>query len=144
MLKQIQMVREFNTTFKKFVGDSVTPSLNVPEKVLELRETIIKEETQEIFDAVKEKDIVNLLKEYTDALVVIFGGIVEHGFDSIIEDAFRLTHESNMSKLDDNGNPILREDGKIIKGPNYKKPDLSVLFKKHISVKSSVIEDYQT
>ena len=147
MIKQIQMVREFNTKFKKFVGDPSKPSLDVPENVLELRERIIREETEEIFDAVKKKDLINLAKEYSDALVVIFGGIVEHGLDYIIEDAFRLTHESNMSKLDNDGNPVYREDGKVIKGPNYKKPDLSVLFKKTLNVVdgsgSDIVEEYQ-
>lgn len=125
MLEQIKMVREFHTVMRTYSVD--TPKIDLPIDVVELRKKLISEETKEVFEAVEKKDLVNLLKEYCDLLYVVFGGIVEHGLDDVIVEAFQLVQNSNMSKLDDNGKPIFREDGKLLKGPNYKAPDLSHL-----------------
>ncbi len=123
MLKQINMVKEFHTVMKGYKVNY--PTLFVPKNVLSLREKLIKEETKEVFES---ENLPNLLKEYCDLLYVVYGGIIEHGLENIIEDAFQLVQDSNMSKLDDNGKPILREDGKFLKGPNYKAPNLEHFF----------------
>ena len=87
-----------------------------------LRFSLIEEEFKEFEEAV---DKENVLKELTDLLYVVYGYAATYGLD--IDTAFSRVHKSNMSKLDDNGNPVRREDGKILKGPNYKEPDLSDL-----------------
>lgn len=130
MQKEIRMIRQFTEIFKKYSSSSSNPNLNIPESVLTLRRKLIEEETKEVFDAIRDNDLINTGKEISDLIYVVFGLIVELGFDDIIEDIFKLVHESNMSKLDNDGNPILRSDGKIIKGPNYKEPYLNDLFPK--------------
>ena len=127
MLKQVLMVEDFQRAMRQYI--STKPTVDVPQDVLDLRFKLIEEELKEVKKAVEEKDLVNLAKEYSDLLYVVYGGIINHGLTHIIEDAFQLVQNSNMSKLDDNGNPIFREDGKVMKGPNYKAPDLTVLFK---------------
>jgi len=126
MIEQIKMVREFHTVMKAYNLD--VPQVNLPSNIIALRKKLIEEETKEVFDAVEKKDLVNLLKEYCDLLYVVFGGIVEHGLDHLIEEAFEMVQKSNMSKLGDDGKPVFREDGKLLKGPNYKAPDLTILF----------------
>lgn len=106
--------------------------------LLTLRKTLIAEETKELFDeidcAVKELEIEKnvshetferLMKEIADLQYVLSGMVVTFGLP--MQEAFRRVHISNMSKLGPDGKPIFREDGKYIKGPNYKKPDLSDL-----------------
>lgn len=128
MIKQINMVKEFHSVMKGFKTEGY-PTLNVPNYVVSLREKLIKEETKEVFEAIEKKDLPNLLKEYCDLLYVVYGGIIEHGLENLIEESFQMVQDSNMSKLDNNGNPIFREDGKLLKGPNYKAPDMGVFFK---------------
>lgn len=108
--------------------------------LLALRQTLIEEETKELFDevqqAVKEiqnngqvcaKTHENMMKELADVLFVSFGFAASFGFP--IDEIFKRVYESNMSKLGDDGKPIYRADGKITKSPNYRKPDLSDLVK---------------
>lgn len=121
------MVEQFHKAFKCHVSDK--PTLDVPQDVIDVRKKLIQEELNEIFKAIEDKDLVNLLKEYCDELYVVFGGIVNHGLSELVEKGFELVHLSNMSKLGEDGKPIYREDGKVLKGPNYKAPDLTVLFK---------------
>lgn len=91
----------------------------------QLRWQLIFEEVKEISEGVRERDDENILKELADLLYVTYGYAASFGWD--IDEAFARVHESNMSKLDDDGNPIYREDGKVLKGPNYKKPNLEDL-----------------
>lgn len=72
----------------------------------------------------EERDIV--LKQQAKVSRMLGSGLEQYG-DVVFKEAFARVHDSNMSKLDSNGNPVLREDGKVLKGPNYKKPDLSDL-----------------
>ncbi len=108
--------------------------------LLTLRQTLIAEETKELFDevqqAIKEiradghvcaKTHENMMKELADVLFVSFGFAVSFGFP--MDEIFKRVYESNMSKLGDDGKPIYRADGKITKSPNYRKPDLSDLVK---------------
>ena len=90
---------------------------------LELRKTLIREETEELCEALDERDEENVIKEAADLLYVTVGTLVGLVGYAPVEVAFKAVHESNMSKLVD-GKPVYREDGKIIKGPNYKAPDM--------------------
>ena len=87
-----------------------------------LRFNLLDEEFQEVADANTPE---NLLKELADLVYVTYGFAATFGWD--LDEAFRRVHASNMSKLDDDGNPIVRSDGKVMKGPNYQEPDLGDL-----------------
>lgn len=93
----------------------------------ELRQKLITEEYKEVMEAFEKDDIVNLAKELADLVYVVFGTALACGFD--LDNVFRQVHASNMSKLGEDGKPILREDGKVLKGPGYFEPDIQgVLF----------------
>ena len=94
-------------------------------ELLVLRKNLIKEEVDEVFAAIKESNEAHVLKELVDVVVVCVGMADTYGWD--FDTAFKRVHESNMSKLDDDGKPIYREDGKVIKSKNYKAPYLSDL-----------------
>ena len=132
------MTEEFITAMDQDKGKEIDnrDSLNI----LRLRMNLISEETNEVEEAVAdlEKCIAEsgakeelirykaaLLKELCDLQYVLSGFAVTFGLP--FDEAFRKVHESNMSKLGDDGKPVYREDGKVLKGPNYKKPDLSDL-----------------
>lgn len=114
----LDMVRHFARTYKQ--------SLNLPwmkdtDKDL-LRLVLVKEEYAEVLSATEAED---LLKELADLVYVTYGYAATFGWD--LDEAVRRVHASNMSKLDDKGEPIYREDGKVLKGPNYQEPDLTDL-----------------
>jgi len=113
-----EMVREFHEAMGQPVGVKFDTA---PMDLVLLRRDLIREEINEIIDATS---VENLLKEYSDLIYVVVGACVTFGWD--IDEAFRRVHESNMSKLVD-GKPLLRDDGKVMKGPNYKPADLSDL-----------------
>ena len=94
-------------------------------ELLVLKKNLIKEEVDEVFEAIKESNEAHVLKELVDGVAVCVGMADTYGWD--FDTAFKRVHESNMSKLDDDGKPIYREDGKVIKSKNYKAPYLSDL-----------------
>lgn len=91
---------------------------------LELRKTLVREETEELCEALDLRDEENVIKEAADLLYVTVGTLVGLRGYGAVEEAFKAVHESNMSKLGPDGKPVYREDGKITKGPNYKAPDM--------------------
>ena len=93
------------------------------EKINNLRYDLIKEELAELKDAMKKKDLLEVADALTDILYVTYGA--GHAFGIDLDKCFEEVQNSNMSKLDDNGKPIYNESGKVMKGPNYFKPDLS-------------------
>jgi predicted HAD superfamily Cof-like phosphohydrolase len=84
----------------------------------------MQEENEEYLDACKRGDVVEIADALGDKLYILFGSILKHGLQHKIEKVFDEIHRSNMSKLDDNGKPVFREDGKIMKSNNYFKPDI--------------------
>ena len=125
MKKQMNAVKDFHDTFGLSYNDSPTVAL---EKIIELRYNLMKEENEEYIEAAKVK---NDIIEVADALGICFilcGTIIEHGMSDIIEDVFDEIQKSNMSKLGADGKPIYRKDGKVMKGPNYFKPNFSKIF----------------
>ena len=86
------------------------------------------EENKEYKIAAKNNDIVEVADALGDMLYILCGTIIEHGMQDIIEPIFDEIQKSNMSKLGEDGNPIFREDGKVMKGPNYFKPDFKKFF----------------
>jgi len=90
--------------------------------IIKLRRELIQEEFKELMEA---PFLDEVMKEACDLVYVLLGMFVEFGWD--FDEAFSRVHESNMSKLGEDGNPIYREDGKVLKGPNFEKADLSDL-----------------
>ena len=126
MKTQINKVRAFHNAFKQENG--VIPS-NTDDKTFELRHRLMAEENDEYLEACKNNDLIGIADALGDQLYILCGTILKHGLQNKIEDVFAEIHESNMSKLDENGKPIFREDGKILKSKNYFKPDLSKFIK---------------
>ena len=110
--------------FMKTFGQEVkTKSSFSTDKINKLRIDLIKEELDELNEAMKNKDLLEVADALTDILYVTYGA--GHAFGIDLDKCFDEVQNSNMSKLDNNGKPIYNNDGKVIKGPNYFKPDLS-------------------
>ena len=111
-------------TFMKTFGQEVKtkPSLS-SEKINKLRIDLIKEELEELTEAMNNKDLLEVADALTDILYVTYGA--GHAFGIDLDNCFEEVQNSNMSKLDENGKPIYNDAGKVMKGPNYFKPDLS-------------------
>ena len=111
-------------TFMKTFGQEIKtkPSFST-DKINKLRLDLIKEELAELTDAMNNKDLLEVADALTDILYVTYGA--GHAFGIDLDKCFDEVQNSNMSKLDENGKPIYNESGKVMKGPNYFKPDLS-------------------
>lgn len=127
MQKQINAVKEFHTAFK--IGHSETPTAMLAETKHLLRFNLMKEENEEYLEAVQNNDLVEIADALGDMMYILCGTIIEHGLQHKIEAVFDEIQRSNMSKLGEDGEPVYREDGKVLKGPNYFKPDLSKILK---------------
>ena len=110
--------------FMKTFGQEVKnkPSFST-DKINKLRIDLIKEELEELNEAMKNKDLLEVADALTDILYVTYGA--GHAFGIDLDKCFNEVQNSNMSKLDSNGKPIYNNDGKVMKGPNYFKPDFS-------------------
>ena len=117
-------VKIFMETFGQEVKSK--PSLS-SEKINSLRLSLIQEELDELKKAIQDKDIVEVADALTDILYVTYGA--GHAFGIDLDQCFNEVQNSNMSKLGDDGKPIYNENGKVMKGPNYFKPDLSKYIK---------------
>ena len=111
-------------TFMKTFGQEVktSPSFSTT-KINKLRIELIKEELEELKEAMNSKDLLEVADALTDILYVTYGA--GHAFGINLDKCFDEVQNSNMSKLGENGQPIYNESGKVMKGPNYFKPDLS-------------------
>jgi predicted HAD superfamily Cof-like phosphohydrolase len=121
MKKQIEAVREFHETFKQENGTE--PRL-IDENQFSLRYNLMAEENKEYFMACENQDLTEIADALGDKLYILCGTILKHGMQDIIEKVFDEIHSSNMSKVGEDGKAIMREDGKILKGPNYFRPNL--------------------
>lgn len=117
-----QLVRSFHEKFGAPVG--ARPQMIDGERAI-LRAGLIAEELEEYVEAVEASDLVGVADALGDLLVVVYGTAVEHGIDML--PIVAEIHRSNMSKLGDDGKPIFRDDGKILKGPGYSPPNLGPL-----------------
>ena len=119
-MTNFERVKKFMQTF----GQEVRSQSSFPdEKIVKLRCNLIEEEFLELKTAIKNKDIIEVADALTDILYVTYGA--GHAFGLNLDKCFEEVQNSNMSKLDENGKPIYNEDGKVMKGPKYFKPDLS-------------------
>ena len=125
--KELESVKLFH---KKFNIDYLNePKANIPDEIKELRFKLMEEENLEYLKATKENDIVEIADALGDMLYILCGTIISHGLQNKIEEIFQEIQNSNMSKLGDNGKPIYRDDGKVLKGPNYFKPNIRKILK---------------
>ncbi len=124
---KIKSVEEFHNVFQ--IGNANEMRL-IDEKDYTLRYNLIKEENEEYLEACKNGDLVEVADALGDQLYILFGTILKHGLQHKIEEVYDEIHRSNMSKLDENGQPIFREDGKILKSNLYFKPDIKRILDK--------------
>ena len=127
MQKQINAVKEFHVAFK--IGHSEYPVADLGEDKKMLRYNLMKEENEEYLEAVQNNDLIEIADALGDMMYILCGTIIEHGLQHKIEEVFDEIQRSNMSKLGENGKPIYREDGKVLKGPNYFKPNFEAILK---------------
>ena len=114
--------------FMEIYGQEVKTKSSFPnEKIIQLRYDLIKEELDELSLAIKEKDIIEVADALTDLLYVVYGA--GHAFGIDLDKCFAEVQRSNMSKLNTDGKPIYNENGKVMKGPNYSKPNLKQFIK---------------
>jgi len=118
----IEAVKEFNEAFN--IKYSKQQNANLDDKTVELRYRLMQEENDEYLEAAKKKDLVEIADALGDKLYILCGTILAHGLQDKIVEVFEEIQRSNMSKLSADGKPFIREDGKILKGPNYFKPDI--------------------
>ena len=127
MKKQLKQVEDFQKAFGGFIGEGASfPPLDR----CVLRQRLLQEEVLELHEAWSNKDIVEVSDAITDCLYILFGTAIEFGLQDKLEDFFDEVHGSNMSKLDENGKPIYRNDGKVLKSEKYYKPDLKKILDK--------------
>jgi len=125
--KELDSVKLFH---KKFNIDYLNePTANIPEEIKQLRFKLMEEENLEYLKATRENDLVEIADALGDMLYILCGTIISHGLQNKIEEIFQEIQSSNMSKLGKNGKPIYREDGKVLKGPNYFKPNIRKILK---------------
>lgn len=127
LTKHIDLVGEFHDTFK--IGNESAPTIAV-EKTFTLRHRLMEEENNEYLDACKKGDIVEIADALGDQMYILFGTILKHGLQHKIQEVYEEIHRSNMSKLDGQGQPIFREDGKILKSDLYFKPNIKQILNK--------------
>lgn len=123
MKKRIAAVTEFHKAFGLGVNDE--PIANLGDAKNTLRYNLMKEENEEYLEAAKNDDLNEVADALGDMLYILCGTIIEHGMQHKIEEVFDEIQRSNMSKLGEDGKPIYREDGKVLKGPDYFKPDIT-------------------
>lgn len=121
MKEKINSVGEFHEVFK--IGNANKMTL-VDEANYTLRYNLLKEENEEYLEACKRGDLIEIADALGDLLYITYGTILKHGLQHKIEEVFDEIHRSNMSKLDENGKPIFREDGKVLKSNLYFRPDI--------------------
>ncbi|QNM85616.1 nucleoside triphosphate pyrophosphohydrolase family protein [Polaribacter pectinis] len=128
MKKRIAAVTEFHTAFKLNMNSE--PIADIGEDRKKLRFELMKEENEEYLEAAQNNDLVEVADALGDMLYILCGTIIEHGMQDKITEVFNEIQRSNMSKLGENGKPIYREDGKVLKGPNYFKPNIKEILER--------------
>ena len=126
--RTIAHVRDFHDAFR--ITNAEAPTGNIGEREALLRYTLMREENEEYLEAANKGDLVEVADALGDMLYILCGTILKHGLQHKIEEVFVEIQRSNMSKLDDNGRPIYREDGKVLKSERYFKPDIAAVLER--------------
>lgn len=122
LMKIIEAVEKFHISFG--INNNYTPTTDVSKEMIELRHRLLEEENNEYLEAAKAGDLVEVADALGDILYILCGTMLTHGLQNKILDVFYEIQASNMSKLGADGIAIRREDGKVMKGPNYFKPNI--------------------
>ena len=125
---ELNAVAEFHSVFG--IESAKTPVASIPEQKVLLRYNLMKEENEEYLKAAQNKDLIEVADALGDMLYILCGTILSHGMQHKITEVFNEIQRSNMSKLGANGKPIYRQDGKVLKGPNYFKPNIASILDK--------------
>lgn len=128
IISVVEKVKEFHIAFN--IRNEESPIGVISEADYSLRHRLMQEENEEYLSACKNGDLVEIADALGDKLYILCGTILKHGLQHKIEEVFNEIHRSNMSKLDENGKPVVREDGKILKSNNYFKPDIKSILDK--------------
>lgn len=123
MKDKLSAVQMFHESFG--LGVRHNPVAKLDPQILELRFNLMEEENREYLEAAKNDDLAEVADALGDMLYILCGTILEHGLQYKMEAVFEEIQRSNMSKLGADGKPIYREDGKVLKGPDYFRPDIS-------------------
>lgn len=123
----IAAVEKFHDSFG--IKNNYSPTTDLSTNDIELRHRLMEEENDEYLEAAKKGDLVEVADALGDQLYILCGTILKHGLQHKIEEIFYEIQNSNMSKLDENGKPIYREDGKILKSNLYFKPNIEKILK---------------
>ena len=121
----IDSVALFHDSFG--IGNNNNPTIALTEQEIDLRHRLMAEENEEYLEAAKNGDLVEVADALGDMLYILCGTILKHGMQDKIAEVFKEIKRSNMSKLDKEGNPIYREDGKVMKSELYFKPDIKAI-----------------
>ncbi len=124
----ISAVETFHKAFK--IENNYSPTIELSTADIELRHRLMAEENEEYLEAAKNGDLVEVADALGDMLYILCGTILKHGMQSKIEEVFEEIQRSNMSKLDADGQPIYREDGKVMKSDQYFKPNIKAILDK--------------
>jgi predicted HAD superfamily Cof-like phosphohydrolase len=127
----VHEVQRFHETFGLSVARA--PVAELPPGVLELRLKLLQEELDEYRQAAEAGNLVAIADALTDILYVLFGTYVSHGLQDLATELFVEVQRSNMSKLDAEGQPIVRADGKILKSSQFSEPDLATIIVRHLT-----------
>ena len=128
MKRKLGAVKEFHTSFGLGVSEEMRADLGEQKNML--RFNLMDEENKEYLEAAQNNDLVEVADALGDMLYILCGTILEHGMQYKIEEVFEEIQRSNMSKLGEDGKPIYREDGKVLKSPNYFKPNIKEILEK--------------
>ena len=124
----VNHVKTFHESFG--IKNEESPIAEVGQKVIDLRFELMREENEEYLEAAQNNDLVEIADALGDMLYILSGTIIAHGMQHKIVEVFEEIQRSNMSKLGADGKPIYREDGKVMKGPKYFKPNIKSILEK--------------
>ena len=124
----VNHVKTFHESFG--INNEELPKSDIGENVIDLRYELMREENEEYLEAAKNNDLVEVADALGDQLYILCGTILSHGMQHKIVEVFEEIQKSNMSKLGADGKPIYREDGKVMKGPDYFKPNIKSILEK--------------
>lgn len=121
--KVVDHVREFHDVFG--IGNEHEPTADLTQESVLLRYRLMREENEEYLEAASKQDLIGVADALGDQLYILCGTILKHGLQHKIVEVFEEIQRSNMSKLDENGQPIYREDGKVLKSSKYFPPNIA-------------------
>ncbi len=132
MQDKIDKVKMFHEAF--LIGNEEKPISDIGSETYLLRHRLMSEENEEYLEACKNNDLVEIADALGDLLYIWCGSVLKHGLQGVMGEIFDEIQRSNMSKLDKNGKPIFRKDGKVMKSDQYFKPNIKAILEKYVDL----------